>query len=299
MFIGMVTNMESQDESKLLESVTLLQPTAIAIIAAITCGIGYILFTTNLNATSFAGLKLQKTAGITIRQLGVVILTGCLVFVLILLVTNSISIALAISSLATGIPFLINKQRAESLLRARENAWPEAIDSLVSALQSGVSISEAILTLADHGPYLLQPSFQRIREGVRAGVSFENILLREKEILKSPISDQVFETLLVAKEFGGKDSNNALRLLSEFIRDDIDMLEEIRTKFGWIRNSAALATAAPWLLLILLSSQKSTVTAFATSSGISMLLAGVLMTVLAYFWMERVGRLPIAARALR
>lgn len=299
MAIGIVTSMGSQDESKVLESVTLLQPTAIAIIAAIVCGVGYILFTSNFDATSFAGLKHQKSAGLTIRQLGVVTLTGCAVFVLVLLLTSSSSIALAISSLATGIPFLINKQRAESLLRARENAWPEAIDSLVSALQSGVSISEAILSLADHGPNLLQPSFQRIREGVEEGVSFENMLLREKGILKSPISDQVFETLLVAKEFGGKDSNNALRLLSEFIRDDIDMLEEIRTKFGWIKNSAALASAAPWLLLILLSSQKSTVTAFATGSGISMLLAGVLMTVFAYFWMERVGRLPTAARALR
>jgi tight adherence protein B len=145
----------------------------------------------------------------------------------------------------------------------------------------------------------LRSSFAKIKNGVATGKTLDEMLRSEKMSLDSGISDQVFETLLIAKEFGGKDSNNALRLLSEFIRDDIDAVEEIRTKFGWIRNSAALASAAPWILLVLLSSQQSTVEAFAKPSGMAILILGVVMTVIAFLWMDRVGQLPAQPRPLR
>jgi tight adherence protein B len=76
-------------------------------------------------------------------------------------------------------------------------------------------------------------------------------------------------------------------------------VEEISTKFGWIRNSATLATIAPWLLLLLLSTQEGTRNAFATMEGAKILMAGVFMTGIAYLWMEKVGSLPVPERALR
>lgn len=215
------------------------------------------------------------------------------------LITNAIAISMAIACLASSIPYLVNKHRAESVRRQSELAWPETIDSLVSALQSGLGISDAVLGLADHAPANLRPSFVRIKSGVVTGETLEHLFAKEKQLLKSSIADQVFETLNLAKQFGGRDSNNALRLLSEFLRDDLEVMEEIRTKFGWIRNSAALATAAPWILLLLLSSQPATVTAFSSGSGVSVLIAGVLMTAIAYIWMDKVGQLPTPSRALR
>ena len=226
-------------------------------------------------------------------------LTTLSVFLVVFIITSSKTIAGAISSLSTAIPFMINKYRAQARVRSKELAWPEAIDSLVSALQSGLSITDSLMGLAERGPLVLRDSFVRIRLGLQQGEVFESVLKREKAALNSAISDQVFETLVLAKDFGGRDSNNALRLLAEFIREDLDVVEEIRTKFGWIRNSAALATAAPWILLILLSSQSSTVAAFSTSAGIQVLSIGVVMTAVAYLWMERVGTLPQMARALR
>jgi tight adherence protein B len=233
------------------------------------------------------------------RQFGVLVLTILTVFFVTTLITGSKSIAGAISSLSTAIPFMINKHRAQARIRSKDLAWPEAIDSLVSALQSGLSIADSLIGLAERGPLALRESFVRIRYGLLQGDAFEQVLMKEKVLLNSAISDQVFETLVLAKDFGGRDSNNALRLLAEFIREDLDVVEEIRTKFGWIRNSAALATAAPWILLILLSSQSSTVMAFSTSAGIQVLSLGVALTAIAYIWMERVGTLPQMARALR
>jgi tight adherence protein B len=215
------------------------------------------------------------------------------------LLTSSEAISLAIATLSAALPFLIGRGRNLKKQREKEVAWPEAIDSLVSALQAGISISEALTQLAMHGPKVLRPSFAQIQSDLLSLGNFEQVLLKEKRRLDSAISDQVFETLIISKDFGGRDANNALRLLAEFVREDIAVAEEIRTKFGWIRNSALLATAAPWLLLILLSTQDSTVEIYSTPSGALVLSLGVVMTATAYIWMEKVGSLPAAPRALR
>ncbi len=268
-------------------------------LAATICAIGLLIVQSSVSRLDVGRRIGSKRNKVKMRALLLVCTSIFFTFFVMLLLTNSKQISIAISALSTSIPFMINKQRAEKVMRERESAWPEVIDSLVSALQSGVSISDAVLALAEHAPVALRPNFIRVKMAVQQGEGLELALKREKEDLKSAISDQVFETLIVAKEFGGRDSNNALRLLSEFVRDDLDVLEEIRTKFGWIKNSAALATVAPWILLVLLSSQRSTVEAFSTSSGVKILACGVIMTALAYLWMERVGRIPIAVRALR
>ena len=215
------------------------------------------------------------------------------------LLTSSEAISLAIATLSAALPFLIGRGRNLKKQREKEVAWPEAIDSLVSALQAGISISEALTQLAMHGPKVLRPSFAQIQSDLLSLGNFEQVLLKEKRRLDSAISDQVFETLIISKDFGGRDANNALRLLAEFVREDIAVAEEIRTKFGWIRNSALLATAAPWLLLILLSTQDSTVEIYSTPSGALVLSLGVVMTATAYIWMDKVGSLPAAPRALR
>lgn len=228
------------------------------------------------------------------------VISSCIgTYLVVILLTRSSSISISIALLATAIPFVVNRNREKEQIRQRENSWPEAIDSLVSALQSGIPIPEAVFSLSGRGPKTLQPIFNRIQRKLMAGEEFSLVLLQEKERANSAISDQVFETLILARDFGGKDSNTALRLLAEFVREDLAVAEEIRTKFSWVKNSAILATAAPWILLILLSTQSSTREAFATIAGVKVLTLGILMTASAYLWMEKVGALPSMPRALR
>jgi tight adherence protein B len=134
---------------------------------------------------------------------------------------------------------------------------------------------------------------------MESGESLEVSLLSEMRALDSSASDQTLSTLLIAKEFGGRDVTVTLRLLSSFLRDDFEAQEEIKTKFGWIRNSALLGAAAPWLILLLLSAQKDTVEAYQSSAGKIVLSIGVIATAVAFLWMERVARMPEAARPLR
>ena len=240
-----------------------------------------------------------KPSRFQLQRTALLVISIFLVFSVVLVITGTLTISIAISSLSTAFPFVLNRSKANAVMRARDSSWPEAIDSLVSALQSGIAIPEAVCSLATRGPVPLRPLFLEIEHRLSTGEEFIQTLLYAKTYANSAIADQVFETLIFAKDFGGKDSNSALRLLSEFVREDLAVLEEIRTKFGWIRNSANLAAIAPWLLLLLLSTQASTREAFSTLEGIKVLTVGVLFTGCAYLWMERVGTLPAMDRALK
>jgi hypothetical protein len=81
-------------------------------------------------------------------------------------------------------------------------------------------------------------------------------------------------------------------MVGDFIRQDLALRKEIEVKHGWIKNSAHLSAAAPWLLLLLLSTQPATVTAYSTATGVVILISGIFMTAIAYFWMNKLGALP-------
>jgi tight adherence protein B len=84
--------------------------------------------------------------------------------------------------------------------------------------------------------------------------------------------------------------------LGDFLRQDLALRREIDVKHGWIKNSAHLSAAAPWILLLLLSTQPSTAAAYSTTTGAIILGAGLVMTAIAYIWMNRLGGLPQTPR---
>jgi tight adherence protein B len=121
-------------------------------------------------------------------------------------------------------------------------------------------------------------------------------LERVKDELAQPSTDLIIEAVLISKTLGGAELMTILRLLGNFIREDLSLRREISVKQNWIKNSAHLSAGAPWILLLLLSTQRSTVEAFSNSSGILILASGLVMTTVAYLWMNRLGRIPQQTR---
>lgn len=220
-------------------------------------------------------------------------------FLVALFITTSIEISLSISLLFTALPFIASRRKLAKLRKYEDRAWPIAIDAIISSLQAGQSISESIKSVSSHGPSELIQIFERIQARLEAGESLEDSL--QKEILRvdTGIADQTLTALILAKEYGGRDVTTTLRMLSSFLREENEALEEIETKFGWVRNSALLGAIAPWLLLALLSTQKSTIIAYQSSAGRVVLSIGVIATAIAFIWMERVARLPDPPRPLK
>jgi tight adherence protein B len=175
-------------------------------------------------------------------------------------------------------------------------AWPEVIDHLMSGIQSGLSLSESLVGLATRGPEVLRPAFTEFRNSLFLHGDLEIAIEELKVLFHHHGSDQIFEALLISKALGGSELLSILRTLGDFLRQDLALRREIEVKHGWIKNSAHMSAVAPWILLLLLSTQPSTAIAFSTPTGGMILVAGLVMTALAYLWMNQLGRLPQTPR---
>jgi tight adherence protein B len=204
--------------------------------------------------------------------------------------TRNIAVALCVSVLI--VPIQIERSRAFKFAHELAQTWPEVIDQLVSGIHSGLSLSESVMALSLRGPGVSRKVFSRITELHLSGTSFNDSMFALKEMCRSVEADLIAETLMIARNLGGRDIGIVLRMLGEYFRENLALREEIKAKHGWIKNSAVLASLAPWILLIILSTQESTRSTYATATGLLVLLSGAGLTVIAFIWMNIVGRIP-------
>lgn len=225
-----------------------------------------------------------------------VLLSASLTIALVLLITTSYSISLAFGVLVAAASYVMLKTKTAHSQSHLIAAWPEVIDHLMSGIQSGLSLSESLVGLATRGPEVLRPAFAEFRNSLFRHGDLEIAIEELKSLFHHHGSDQIFEALLISKALGGSELLSILRTLGDFLRQDLALRREIEVKHGWIKNSAHMSAAAPWILLLLLSTQPSTAIAFSTPTGGMILVAGLVMTALAYLWMNQLGRLPQTPR---
>ena len=214
----------------------------------------------------------------------------------VLLMTRSVVIALAFGALAAGIAFVTVRAKNNLNEAALIAAWPEVIDHLMSGIQSGLSLTESLAGLSTRGPEILRPAFTQFKATLYGSGDLTQAIEELKALFAHHGSDQIFEALIISKALGGSELLQILRSLGDFLRQDLALRREIEVKHGWIKNSAHLSAAAPWILLLLLSTQPSTAGAYSTPTGAMILIAGLVMTGIAYIWMNRLGRLPQTPR---
>jgi tight adherence protein B len=214
----------------------------------------------------------------------------------VLIMTRSLVIASAFGFLAAGIAFVTVHGKKNINEAALISAWPEVIDHLMSGIQSGLSLTESLAGLSNRGPEILRPAFSEFRAALYGSGDLTKAIEDLKHKFSHHGSDQIFEALLISKELGGSELLQILRTLGDFLRQDLALRREIEVKHGWIKGSAHISAAAPWILLLLLSTQPSTAIAYSTTTGAVILIAGLAMTGIAYLWMNRLGRLPQTPR---
>jgi tight adherence protein B len=215
---------------------------------------------------------------------------------IVLLMTRSLTISLAFGTLAAGIAFITVRANNNLNEAALVAAWPEVIDHLMSGIQSGLSLTESLAGLSTRGPEVLRPAFTQFKATLYGSGDLTQAIQELKTLFAHHGSDQIFEALIISKALGGSELLQILRSLGDFLRQDLALRREIEIKHGWIKNSAHLSAAAPWILLLLLSTQPSTAAAYSTTTGAMILVAGLVMTGIAYIWMNRLGRLPQTPR---
>lgn len=279
------------------------QPLFVALLACALCAIGLkFLSESSSVATKRRGTSgWPKSAGVAListrrRYYIFSALSTATVTFLVLLWTKSIFITAPFSAFSAVISWHYFRRSSLRENEAMLLVWPEVTDHLISGIHSGLSLTEALVGLGTRGPEIIRPHFLLFRQELLESGDFLGAAEALKDRFNSHGSDQILEAILLAKSLGGSELLQIFRTLGDFLRQDLALRKEIEIKHGWIKNSAHLSAAAPWILLLLLSTQPGTVQAFSEPIGISILFAGVLLTTLAYLWMGRLGRLPESPR---
>jgi len=224
---------------------------------------------------------------------------GLVAAVAVLIISGTWALAASFFLFAAALPRTVVERRRRSRVGELRELWPDVVDNLASAVRAGLALPEGLASIGVRGPAQLRPAFVRFGEDYRATGSFSDSLDRLAAALADPVADRIIESLRMAREVGGTDLGRLLRTLSAFLREDARTRAELETRQGWTVNAARLALAAPWVVLLLLSTRGSTVQAYDSATGVLVLLAGGALSVLAYVIMRRIGRLPREERVLR
>lgn len=225
--------------------------------------------------------------------------SGVAAFVLFLGVTRAVPIAAVLGALAAYLPVAVVAGRARRRQREFAEVWPEAVDDLASAVRAGMSLPDAVAALAVRGPEPLRPAFDGFALDYQVSGRFGDCLDRLKERLSDPVGDRVVEGLRIARDVGGGELGRLLRSLSSFLRDDLRTRSELEARQAWAVNGARVAVAAPWVVLLVMSTQPTVIERYQSAAGAVVLVTGACLCVFAYRLMMRMGRLPAERRILR
>lgn len=162
------------------------------------------------------------------------------------------------------------------------------------------------MQLQYRGPEQLRKPFELFAADYRSTGEFVASLNRFKDRLADPTADNIVEALKVTREVGGTDLGRLLgtdlgRLLgtlSEFLRENARTRAEIEARQSWTVNAAKLAVVAPWVVLCLMATQPGTVQIYNTFAGFIVMFGGLLVSLIAYRIMLKIGELPPERRVL-
>ncbi|WP_394194775.1 type II secretion system F family protein [Microbacterium foliorum] len=197
---------------------------------------------------------------------------------------------------AAVVPIVFVRSRRLRLRRLRRQLWPDVCDLLIASIRVGLSLPDAVASLAESSPTMMRPAFAVFARDLRATGRFETSLDRLKAALADPIADRIIETLRMARQVGGTELTGVLRALSSSVRADAVLRGEVEARQSWIRGAAVLGAVAPWVILGLLVLRPEGAAAYGTGEGMLVICAGAAVSVIAYRLMIRIGRLPEPGR---
>ncbi|MDS2171406.1 type II secretion system F family protein [Nesterenkonia sp. CL21] len=219
-------------------------------------------------------------------------------FLLVMLLTTAVPVALCFALFAATLPVVVLRWQAARRRAVLREIWPDVVDHLRSAVRAGMSLPEAIMQLGTSGPSQLREPFVEFTRDYRAGQNMETSLRRLKERLADPVGDRIIVALTITREVGGSDLGRLLGTLAEFLRDNARTRSELEARQSWTVNAAKLAVSAPWIVVLLLSTQPEAAEAYRGMTGLAVLAVGLVVSLVCYRLMLRIGALPEEERVL-
>ncbi|TMA70555.1 MAG: hypothetical protein E6J69_02230 [Deltaproteobacteria bacterium] len=195
-------------------------------------------------------VAMVRQAGLR-RRVGEVVLyiplLGSAGFMLAMLITASVPIALAASAAGGSIPLLVLRRlRRKRTLRFSEQL-PDALDLIRAALQAGHGFLSALSVVADEFPDPVAQEVRDVAEEVRLGLPLRDALSNLAERVDDPNLPILVVGVLLSQEVGGNLAE-VLDNVGYTIRERFKLLREVQVLTAQARFSGRVLTALPFLV---------------------------------------------------
>lgn len=223
---------------------------------------------------------------------------GALGFVLVVALTATPAVAVVPAAALAALPRAWFARERSRRLRALQEHWPDGIRDLLASISAGMSLNQAIVHLAEHGPAPLREAFGHYPTLARV-VGVVPALETVKEELADPTSDRVIEVLVLAHERGGHLLEDILRDLAAATTKDVRAQEEIATAQLEQRINARAVFVLPWLVLLALTARAGPFRSFyGSAAGVGVVAVAGLLSAVGMWWVSRLAREPTEDRVL-
>ncbi|MCZ2110121.1 MAG: type II secretion system F family protein [Dehalococcoidia bacterium] len=208
-----------------------------------------------------------------------------------------VSVAVALLAITLPAWYVTNRHgRQRTLLQA---ALADAVDALRSAVRSGMSVEEALTSLARNGPEVLRPALAELVRDLRVG-GFEEAMRRTRDRLADPVFDMVAAALLMSHRVGGRNLSTVLEALSRSVRQTLQVKQELRAHQAKNVLSARIIAVMPLaLILVIRTLNRAYLDVFSSPQGQGVLALCLLSVAIGYTGMLRATRLPGEVRVLQ
>lgn len=221
---------------------------------------------------------------------------GLAVLAVALLLTGTLVVAILPAAAAAVAPVAYYGAQRRRRLAERVAAWPDALRAVVSALEAGQSLHQALAGLATSGPAALRPSFGRyaaLTPAVGSRAALEGIRAEMAE----PVTDSVIEIVQHATRVGASTAVAILRDLAEDVTADLQTLERIQTLSLEQRLSGRVVFVLPYLVLVVLCLRAGPFRVFYRSpAGLLVATAGAVLSAAGITIISRLARPALTER---
>lgn len=207
-----------------------------------------------------------------------------------------LSLALTIGMAALVLDWLAKRGTRRTIQLIAE--WPVVLESLESAIRSGLNLVDSFRDLAQSHNLTCSPQFGKTVQLLESGWLLDQVLDELKAGLGTVASDLTIEVLRQAGLSGGYGLADALLAQANDLRHAENDLAQIAAKQGWVLGTAKLAVAAPWVVLVLVAIRPENASLFASASGTLVMLVGLTASIVAYRLVSRIGHIPELPRVL-
>lgn len=199
-------------------------------------------------------------------------------------------IGISLSVIFLGLPWYLLRQMTIRRKEQIEAQLADAMISLSSSIQAGLSLTQSLGILAEQSPSPICQEFQQIIGEYHLGKPLDQCLSEAKEKLNSE-NFSLFTAAIEASRTSGGRLNETVERIAQSVREYQRLERKITAETSQARTSAIYMAITPVAMLLLhyfVIDPINTARLFTTVPGQLFLITAVFLDIVAYLWAKAI-----------